>query len=350
MGRRMPPRVTYWTGTWDPAKEAISKEITALRTGSRAHAPVVAFSRGQGNRLYPGERVLTLSDGAWPVLRAAAALLERMGDVTHVFGGRGISWHKLRALGRRPVVLTAVTANTEPDGGLPETPIAKVVVEVQGAEAEWINAGIPRDRIERVAPGIDLTWYRPSPPPAGRFTLLFASTPSEPSEIDARGIPLLVELARARPGVDLLLPWRTWGDVAEARSALEALNPPPNFHVEFGNIDDMRALYARAHATVICFEAGAGKSSPNFVLEGLAAGRPCIAAAGGGVAPDIAQSGAGLVVAREVSALADAVDRIQADWSGFSLRARALAQDRFDMRAFLAAYERIYKEVAESRG
>ena len=31
MGRRMPPRVTYWTGTWDPRQEAISKEVELLR-------------------------------------------------------------------------------------------------------------------------------------------------------------------------------------------------------------------------------------------------------------------------------------------------------------------------------
>ena len=65
----MPPRVTYWTGTWDPVKEAISKEVVALRIGSRARAPVVSFSPGQPNRLVRKDRVLTLSGGAWMFLR-----------------------------------------------------------------------------------------------------------------------------------------------------------------------------------------------------------------------------------------------------------------------------------------
>jgi hypothetical protein len=47
-----------------------------------------------------------------------------------------------------------------------------------------------------------------------------------PADIGPRGIPLLVELARHRPDVDIILPWRAWGDVDAAREVLGSLRPP----------------------------------------------------------------------------------------------------------------------------
>lgn len=340
----MPPRVTYWTGTWDPLKEAISKEVNALRIGARARAPVVSFSIGQRTRVMPRDRVLMLSDWAWPAVRAAAALLEPRGDVSHVFGGRS-SWHLLRALGRRPILLTAAVL-AKGVGGLPHTNIACVAIESEAALNEWLEAGIPRERIVVIRPGIDLDWYRPAPAPAqDRFTLLFASTPADAREIEARGIPLLAELARLRPNIDVVVPWREWGDVAEARRALAALQPPANFMVEFGDARDMRPFYAGAHATILCFDR-IGKTVPNFVIEGLASARPCISIAEGGLAADLARSGAGIVVPRSSQALAAAVDQLRANWPGFSERARRLAEDEFDVRRFLARYEELYAELA----
>ena len=135
------------------------------------------------------------------MLRAVAALVEPRGDITHIFGGH-FSWHLFRALGRRPILLTAVSAH---DGGgpLPRRHLARVAVEIDSGVDDWVRAGVPRDRIAVVRPGIDLDWFTWAPPPASpRFTLLFASTPSDPAEIDARGIGLLVELARSRPDCD----------------------------------------------------------------------------------------------------------------------------------------------------
>jgi glycosyltransferase involved in cell wall biosynthesis len=345
MGRRLPPRVTYWTGTWDPAQEAISKEVNALRVGSRSKAPVVSFAPGQTNRILPRERVLRLSAHAWPVLRAVAAVVERRGDVTHVFGGR-FSWHLLRALGRRPVLLTAVTSEQGPGAPLPIRQIAAVAVETDGAVAEWLSEGIPRERIAIVRPGIDLNWYAPLPEPVGRrFTLLFASTPSDPREMAPRGIPLLLELARLRPDLDLVIPWRPWGDVNASLRALDALRPPTNVIVSVGTAD-MRSWYAKAHATVVCFNPGAGKACPNFVLEGLASGRPALATSDVGISSLIASSSAGVVAAREPRALAQAVDHLVSDWVAHSERARRLAETHFDVRQFLAAYERLYRDVS----
>jgi glycosyltransferase involved in cell wall biosynthesis len=338
----MPPRVTYWTGTWDPAKEGISKEIVALRTGSRATAPVVGFSPAHRFRYFHRHRALTLPVGAWPLLRGVAAVFEPRGDVTHVFGGQS-SWHLVRALGRRPIVLTAVVPRLG-NARLPHVDLATVVVETERDIEEWTDAGVPRNKIELIRPGINLDYFRPLPASPGPFTLLFASTPSDPGEIESRGIPSLFNLARLRPDIALLMPWRSWGDVAECRRRIEALNPPSNVRVVYGDHPDMREVFGQVHATVIGFAEGAGKSCPNFVVEGLACGRPAIVPWGMAIgSPD---DGVCEVDISDAAATSDAVSAVQSDWSDFSARARAGAERLYDAESFIRRYEELYDRIA----
>ena len=345
MGRDVPPRVTYWTGTWDPRQEAISKEINTLRSGTRASAPVVAFSSANVTRLVTRERAVTLSHRRWGMLRVIAAAVEPLGHVTHVFGGQS-SWHLIRALGRRPIVLTAVVAG-QPGQALPHTKLSRVVVETEDQADEWLSLKIPAERMELVRPGIDLTWHVPTAPESlARFRLLFASTPSDASEIAARGLPLMIELARQRPDIDLVIPWRQWGDVGAVTAAFKALRPPANVIVSHDAIADMRHHFATTHATLLCFEKGAGKASPNFVLEGLASGRPCLTSSDNSLGALLTRTGGGIVAAPEVAALSAAVDRLREHWACYSERSRVVAERYFDLSVFRASYDRIYRQVA----
>ena len=105
MGRRVSPKVTYWTGTWDPRREAISKEVELLRGLGGACAPVVSFSSGQNFAVDVANRVVRLPASRWPLLYLLASIVERRGDVNHVFGALD-AWHLLRAIRRRPTILT----------------------------------------------------------------------------------------------------------------------------------------------------------------------------------------------------------------------------------------------------
>src|SRR4051794_14634477 len=100
MDRAVSPRITYWTGTWDPAKEAISKEVALLRSMGLQVAPIVAFSPGNRSTLQLRDRVLTLSAERWLTLRLLAPGVEMMGDLSHVFGTLA-AWHWLKVLRRR---------------------------------------------------------------------------------------------------------------------------------------------------------------------------------------------------------------------------------------------------------
>jgi glycosyltransferase involved in cell wall biosynthesis len=344
----VPARVTYWTGRWEPDKEAISKEVQALRIGHRATSPVVSIAPGQRFSIDVADRVLRLPTRLWPVLRAAALAIEPTGDVSHVFGGFS-SWHLLRALGRRAVILTAVTAG---DGSTAVLPRAPQIVAVESEELvdEWIAAGVSRDRIRVVYPGVDLRRYVPIPQShAGRFQLLFASSPSTAAEFEPRGIPLLVELARVRPDIDIVVPWRRWGFSTESQAALAALHPPGNLIVHSEDVHDMRRYYGQAHATVALFDRTGGKACPNSVLEGFACARPALVSSDVVISPLLERSGAAVVVDRRIEALSKGVDQLMARADSMSAGAAELAQRMFNLERFQRDYAAMYETVSADR-
>lgn len=337
------PAVTYWTAQWNPSREAVSKEVALLRSSLSPESPVVCFGNAQRTRLLAGERVLQLAADRWLLLRGVAALLERRGAVTHVAGDG--SWHLLRALGRRPLVLTLMIPSDLPSTTLLDR-VSLFVAESEALHDTLLAHGVDERRVRIVYPGIDLARFSVAPLPTDRFRLIFASAPAHVSEFQGRGIPLMIELARRRPDIELLMLWRNWDDATTTAEAFRALDPPANVVIERGDLTDMNDGYARAHATICCFEAGAGKSSPNSVLEGLAAGRPALVTRECGIAGLIGRAGAGAVCERSVEALSDGVDRLMADLPGLSARARLTAEAHFDHHEFLRRYAAIYRDLA----
>jgi glycosyltransferase involved in cell wall biosynthesis len=204
---------------------------------------------------------------------------------------------------------------------------------------------VPHDHVDNIYPAIDVDHYTPAAAPEGRFTLLFASSPADPSEIDARGVGLLIELARLRPDLDVVVLWRQWGDVAEARRVIDRRSPPPNFRLEHRDARDMAAVYQSVHATACFFDAGVGKSAPNSVVEGLATGRPALLTDTCGMADIVGAWQAGVVCPREITALAGAVDQLKRGYSNHALQARRLAEQEFDSRRALARYAALYERL-----
>jgi glycosyltransferase involved in cell wall biosynthesis len=338
------PRVTYWTGIWEPSREALSKQVAQLRRDVAPHAPVVSVA-GQRTRLDPAQRVLCLNNRRHWTCWAVARALEPRGDITHVFGAVD-SWLYLRVLGRRPILFTVAIPGPLLDRRLYRH-VAIFAAESQALARQLRDAGVPAERICCIPPGIDLTAFQPHamPESTGRLRLLFASTPSLVEEIDVRGLPLLIELARARQDVDIVVPWRNWGNVAASLRAIDAQSPPPNFIVRSGDVADMRAEYARAHATICAFAPGFGKSYPNFVAEGMACGRPALVTEDCGIAELVAAAAAGTVVPRTVDGLVAGIDRLRDGLPAFAANARTAAERHLDVNASHRAYRAIYDRM-----
>ena len=344
MDRDVRPRVTYWTGVWAPGHEAISNEIACLRQAS-GRSWVVSCASHQRAGLDLLGRVLRVRPSAWPLLRMAAAGVERMGDVTHVFG-RLDEWHLLRATGHRPVVFT-VAIDAPP---LRESAWGRVCVFVAETEAlarSLVRAGVSRSYVRVIHPGVNLRRYTPSaPPPTTPFRVLFASSPSRVEEFDARGIPLLVETARRCPDTEIVLCWRNWGDGSAAERALRALDPPANVRMERVGPGGMAAMYASVHAVVCAYAPGFGKSAPNSIIEGLACGRPALVTEDCGLASVIVRGGAGESVGRSSVDLSAGIDALRASYHEYALAARRLAESTFDAARFCADYAGVYAELA----
>jgi glycosyltransferase involved in cell wall biosynthesis len=344
--RHMSPHVTYWTGVWRPGLEAISNEVATLRNAIAPDAPLVSFSRGQSSALLWGQRAIRLSANRWIALRATAAALEPFGDVTHVWGAID-DWHFLRCLGRKPMVLTVALPGT-PLSPIHYERVRRFAAETESLAAQLTDIGIPADAVRVVYPGVDLDAFAAHPAPPGRFRLLFASSPSDVAEFAARGIPLLVGVAKARPETDVVLLWRNWGNQTAAAKALADLDPPPNLLIEALGDRTMPEVFRASHAVACLYKAGFGKSCPNSVVESLACGRPVLVSTHCGIADLVSRSEVGCSVPMEIEEAAAAVDQIQADWPALSARARALAVQTFDVRRFIADYQSMYSELCSA--
>jgi glycosyltransferase involved in cell wall biosynthesis len=343
--RNVPSHVTYWTGIWEPTREALSKEVHTLRHALAPGAPVVSISQGQASSWLPHDNVIKLFGNRWYTFRALAAVLEPRGAFSHAFGEVN-AWHLLRALGRRPILFTVAI---DGPGLQPElyAKVSRFVAESQSIADSLVGAGAPASRIEIVYPGVDLTRYAPSVCPAKRFTVLFASSPGSPADLPRRGIPLLVEAARYAPDVDVVLLWRRWGQLEGCMAALQALQPPPNVQVKVGDVSDMSQAFGAVHATVFAPVEGHGKAAPNSVLEGLACGRPTVVSRNCGIASLVERHGAGVVLEKHSPhALADAWREVCRQYSSAAIAARGLAEQCFSRDEFVAAYSRFYADLS----
>ena len=349
MDRHVSGRVTYWTGVWDPAREALSKEVEALRVARRPDARVVSVSRGQRSAWRVRDGVVQLSGHHACLIRVLASAFERRTDVNHVFGAAS-EWCFLRYLRRRPLLFTVALPGVPPDPALYDN-VSLFTAESHALAASLIAAGAPPARVRVVYPGIDLTHYTASALPVGSpFRVLFASTPADTQELEARGIPLLVDAARALPDVEFVLLWRQWGDMRAAERALQALAPPMNLKIERGPVSDMAIEYRRVHATVCCFAEGFGKSCPNSIVEGLGCGRPALVSETVGIANLIHDHSAGVIFPRTVEGLVGGVERLRGRLEQMSRSARVLAEQTFGLRQFLNAYEELYDLLPARHG
>lgn len=244
-----------------------------------------------------------------------------------------------RSLYRR-LALARVAALVVPSHGLLEI----------AAGHGWAPAG----RVRHVVNGVDLDRYTPNAPVA-------------PLPEAAGHAPLVVALAplRAEKRLDRLIGLfaRTVGH-GPARLAICGAGPcEANLRqqaaatglgdriVFAGQLDDVRraltpnSVFALTSVT---------EQMPNALLQAMAMGRPAVAFAAGDVARILPRTAPGQVVDQgDDDGFVAALGRLLRD-GGLRARLgrvnRARAEANYDMRAMVAAYDRLYRDALESRG
>jgi glycosyltransferase involved in cell wall biosynthesis len=354
-GHSRGPRVTYWTGWLSPDMEGCSKDVFALKD----HFPrsrVFGLSRYYAFKLSPRQRYLGLNIRLYPVFRALAPLVEWASDINHVYGSLN-EWFFLRALRRRPILLTVATSGEAPDPSL-HRHVTCFVAHSPTTTAELERRGVEPHRIRTIYPGVALDRFVVRPREASlpnawpesdsrRFRVLFATTPNWEAGLETRGVHLIMRAARRLPDVDFFLPWRPWHN-AEAliRLLVREHGRPANVHLIVQRVPDMVAVYQASDATVAPFVETAGtKICPTSIVESLACGRPVLVSSQVGLAGLIRDEGCGVVFEPTPDALCEAVESLRRDHAARAAHARPCAERHFDQRVCLRRHEALYEEL-----
>jgi glycosyltransferase involved in cell wall biosynthesis len=348
--------VTLWTGWLSPEMEGCSKEVFALKD----HFPrsrVFGLSQYYGVRLSRRNRYVGLNVRLYALFRAVAPVYEATSQINHIYGGLG-EWHFLRALGRRPIVMTAAVDQALLDRDLYRH-VRRFVVHAPATARHLVERGFGADRIRVIYPGVDLRRNRPQPRalaprgawPTARadcFRVLFATTPNTVEGLKARGVDLILEAARRLPDVEFFLPWRPWAGAGRLVAVCKK-EAPPNVHVSEALVRDMRQVLQAADATVAPFTTVAGmKVCPTSLIESLACGRPLLLSTKVGISDLVRDEGCGEVFEPSADGLCQAILALRANHLERASNARRTAERHFDLDGCLVQHECLYEELLRS--
>jgi glycosyltransferase involved in cell wall biosynthesis len=211
----------------------------------------------------------------------------------------------------------------------------RVILLSERVKAIYLAKGVAEERLELVPNFVSRAGFDPTAAPGGHWLYIGRLT-------DEKGV------------VDLLSHWphhreiRVFGS-GPRQDAVEALAAARS-EIVYGGIvprDSVPNLLAASRGLAVPSKWAEG-AIPLSYVEALAAGRPTISVPGNGAADDIARHGTG-AVADGMAGIPAAVNRIESEWETVAGRARARFEEAFDLPAWLAATERVYRTAVDER-
>jgi len=318
-----------------PALDAVVQEATFLQEQMGGEIVYLNPARRPGSR-YP-ERWYGLH--RLPYLRRQ----EKTARLHHLFNPHLRYLPYLRWL-RRPIVYT-VTAGLRSSQRPAELEnlnrLAAIIVSNARDRAtlrEW-----ELENVHVVRPGIDLSRFTPSPPPAGPgLILLVGSAPWTEAQFRTKGVDALLTAAQIRSDLRLVFLWRgLLYDEMQRRVAQHGL--AGRVTVVNRQVDVNQAL-AGVHAVVVlASDAALVKAFPHSLLEALASGRPVLVSRTLPMADYVQEMGCGQVVeAINARALLEALARLEADYGAQRTAALKAVRRDFAREALSEAYRELY--------
>lgn len=341
------PKIAYWTGWLSPEKEAVSREVFALREHFNKSF-IFGLSRYYSLKFSPRRRYLGCNVKLFPLFRVLSPLIERKFDLHHVFGSSS-DWYFLSLVRSKPLVLTAALPGKwmrDFDYGR----VSQLAVECARDERRFASLGISPLKIHKIYPGVKMPALREGEKAdkrKGTWKLLWASTPHDRKDWAARRIDLVMDLMQMDPSLMLVVLGRKWpseamqeiGNIVKRRGLTERVEVIDRV------FSDWADMYALADITVAPFQEGKSKPCPNSIVESMACAKPVLVSSQVGISDVVGESGAGGVFDLDAGAMKRALDAVRGDYGQYCQRARRCAEKHFTLERFIDQYAKLYGQV-----
>jgi len=344
MGSSLPLKISYWTGWLHPHMEGISKEVFSLAQ----NFPSFVFGMGKfyNFRFSIKERYFGLNFRFYYIFKILSFIIERFFCISHIYDDLA-SWFYLKNLGKRPLLLTAVTGNTPLSLSFYER-VRYIIVDTEERKRK-LEKYFHGSFIKIIYPGLNLSHFYPSnnPPNIREFKVLFASAPITSNELLTRGVWQILDAASLLPEIKFTLIWRPWGNSFSV--VYHKIKEKGLSNVNLINllISDMRPYYHNHHVILAPFLSGGGKPCPTSVLEGIACGLPAIIGEGVSLPDIFLEKKIAVKIGKDPQDLANAIKNLQNSWHEMHALSRKLAEKYLDFRIFLANYSKIYETISK---
>lgn len=341
------------------------RDRTRVRSGVRVEQRRgIPIARVEAAPAVPYLRRSLYASHGQAVERAYDILLELLGaqpDLIHAHVVRYSGWSAVR-LGRRTGIPVVLTEHSGPFGVHVANPADRRRVVETLAACDAVLAVSPylreqmapfsKREIEVVGNVIDTDFFSPLPSPAnpqpassGPLRVLAVGLLTREKRFDIV-IDAVATLARRRPAVELTIV----GDGPE-RSVLEHRVQERSITsmVRFAGVADRNGVRDAMRRADVLIVASDAETFGVVAAEAMACGTPVIATRSGG--PEyIVEPGTGVLVPRgDPGAIADALERLCADWSSVDRdAARVSIERRFGRSAFLNRLGAVYSRVVAS--
>ena len=221
----------------------------------------------------------------------------------------------------------------------------------QQIEREWLEFGVPRDRLTVLASGVDCDSFSPGPsaverqlPPRPRVLFLGRLHPQKNLQILMQAWPAVRRRVKASlllagdgPQADLLREQARSLGIADSVHFLGAVQEP----VEYLRSADVFVLPSVA------------EGMSNALLEAMAVGLPVIASRIGGNADLVEDGRTGLLVdAHDVAGWSEAIERLLENTGQIhqlGVAARELVSERFSVQTVVSRYLELYESLLSPR-
>lgn len=336
----MSKKIIYWTGVYSPSNEGVSKEIYILHKHFK-RSFVYGISSKNFLKFSIKNRYLVHFYRPYRFTPKLIPLLEKKFDISHIYHNLDYLFF-LDNVRKKPIILTAAAGGEILDIKKYEK-IDKIIVESEFDKKRLINAGINKNRIKLIYPGIELDKFS-CKKAAGDFKILFASSPFEKKYFAARGINMLLSCSKNLSGIaKFILLWRRWaGTIKPIKSMLKDKS---NIKLYLKNIKDINLLLSKVHAVIAPFTTHQlNKPCPHSIIESLAAGKPVLVSDKVGIANIIKKERCGVIFKPNKESLIKAVHELKKNYNKYQKNARKCAEKYFSKEKFIKEYVQIYKE------